>query len=77
MMHDTYGFHDVLSWGADFQGMMNELSVICKVCADLALFRSKNLSVMIRRPELELTVGTLWIAISVRLSGERLFTYPR
>jgi hypothetical protein len=76
-MHVTYGFHDVLSWSADFQGMMSKLSVICKVCADLALFRSKNLSVMIRCPELKLTVGTLRIAISVRLSGERLFTYPR
>ena len=31
---------------------------------------------MIKRHELELTVGTLKIAISVRLSGERLFTYP-
>ena len=34
----TYGFHNVLSWGADFQGIMGELCVICKVCTDLALF---------------------------------------
>jgi hypothetical protein len=41
-MHVTYGFHDVLSRGADFQGMISELNVICKVCADLALFGGKK-----------------------------------
>jgi hypothetical protein len=72
-MHVTYGFHDVLSWGADFQGMMSELSRICRVCADLALFGGKTrLSVMVRRPELELTVGTLRIANSVTLSEKCL-----
>ena len=38
-------------------------------CADLALFGGeKNLSLMIRQLELELTVRTLTVAISVRLS---------
>jgi hypothetical protein len=63
-MHVTYSFHDVLSRGADFHGMMNELEVICKVSAYLALFDGTEiLSVMIRRLKLELTVGTLRIAI--------------
>jgi hypothetical protein len=60
MYYVTYGFHDVLSWDADFQGMMSKLSVTCKECADLALFGGKTrLSVMMRRPELVLTVGIL------------------
>jgi hypothetical protein len=70
-MHVTYGFHDVLSWGAKFQGMMSELSVICKVFTDLALFSGKKTFVShgkLRRPEFELTVGTLRIANSVKLS---------
>jgi hypothetical protein len=54
MMHVTYSFHDVLSRGADFQGMMSELRLICKACADLALFGgNKRLSVMVRRTEFE------------------------
>jgi hypothetical protein len=65
----TYSVHNVLSWRADFQGMISEPNAICKVCADLALFGGgKNLSLMIRQLELELTAGTLTIAISVRLS---------
>jgi hypothetical protein len=74
----AYGFHDVLSWDAGFHEMISELNVIYKVCADLALFSSnKILSVTIRRHELELTVGTLRIAFSVKMSKEHLFTYPR
>ena len=76
MTYVTHGFHDVLSWGADFQGMMSELdlSVTCTVCADLALFGGKKtrLSVMMRRPERKLTVGTLRIADSVKLSENHL-----
>ena len=54
---------------------MSELTVICKVCADLALFGGKNrLSVMIRRPEFELTVETLRIVNSVKLSEKCLDT---
>jgi len=41
-MQITYGFHDVLSWGADFHGMMSEPNVIREICADLALFSGKK-----------------------------------
>lgn len=63
-MHVTYGFHDVLSRGANFHRTVSELDVIREVCADLALFSStKRLSTMIRSLRLGLTVGTLKIAI--------------
>ena len=41
----TYSVHNVLSWGTDIQGMISEPNVICKVCADLALFGGEKNSV--------------------------------
>ena len=41
-MQVTYGFHDILSRGADFHCMMSKLNVICKVRADLALLATQE-----------------------------------
>ena len=65
----TYSVHNVLSRGADYQGLVSELNAICKYVLTLLCSAARRfLSFMIIQLKLELTVGTLMIAISIRLS---------